>query len=219
MERGAPEQEAAAGLLYKIRPGDSAESPVAFLVHGRAGTFDVMSPFRRVIPAQWTIIAPQAPLADPIGGYSWWQVSEHGAVSDRAVEAAEGLARFSGAVLAQHVLTPRSVIALGFSQGAGTLSLWMRITTLPLAGVALLAGFAVHSERTPLVTPKPKLFVAHGSKDEVIPLSRARAGLDSLRAEGFEVTSVEEDVGHKVGSAGMTALKEWIERLSSRYGV
>ncbi|NDC37863.1 MAG: hypothetical protein EBZ48_07395, partial [Proteobacteria bacterium] len=121
-QEAPPEAVAALGLRHKVRITDPTK-PLVVLVHGRAGNFDVMWTFRRAIPDHFSVLLPQAPLTDPIGGFSWWQVGERGKREEGpAQDAAAMLKRFLADSQAYYGLTPPNTLAAGFSQGAGLLS-------------------------------------------------------------------------------------------------
>lgn len=202
------------GLSHQYQLNEDLESPLAFFVHGRAGDQRVMWTFRRALPDSYSLVAPQAPLSDPIGGFSWWMVQGSRVDSRAAAEQAAGaLFSFMTGFISRHHLRPRHIVACGFSQGAGLLSLVMQREPGMLRGVALLAGFVLEMPEFPAMRELPKVFIAHGSQDEVVPVARAEEGASYLRSRGFEVAMSVDAVGHKVGASSMRALKEWIAAL------
>ncbi len=203
-----PEALQALGLSHKIRNGAESTAPLAVLVHGRAGTQDVMWAFRRCVPESWTIITPQAPLPDPVGGFSWWDIGSSSAQEGGAV-AAQTLVRFIENAKNFYGLAPRAVIGCGFSQGAGTLSVALQ-HGFPFAGVALLAGFVVELDEPKFSGEVARVFMAHGTEDEMVPLARAQRGREFLLSKGVSVEYVDDPVGHKIGTAGMKALTSWL---------
>lgn len=72
---------AAAGLVHRVaQPQAPGPYPTAVLIHGRAGTEDVLWVFRRAIPQGWLIVTPRALYPDPNeGGYSWTREASRGA--------------------------------------------------------------------------------------------------------------------------------------------
>ncbi len=50
------------------------------------------------------------------------------------------------------------------------------------------------------------MFVAHGSKDELIPLSLAQEGVRTLENAGGSVVYCEDEVGHKLSAGCSQAL-------------
>jgi phospholipase/carboxylesterase len=208
------EEEQLTGLRFLFRAGADSSSPLVVLVHGRAGNRSVMWSFERLIPAGCHVVSFEAFLPDPIGGWSWWDISNGGAQvakGERIALAAGRLTRAIEALIAQQGLTPKIVVGAGFSQGSFLLSTVALRGFFSFSGVAILAG-GLLSETMEIreVKDRPQLFVAHGRSDETIKVEHAREGVVWLRQQGLSVEYVEEDVGHKVGIEGTRALKEWL---------
>ena len=115
------------------------------------------------------------------------------------------------------------MIAFGFSQGSAVISTLSLMRPGMFRGVAILSGFVprrvfaedsfvneCYKENSSLL---PKYFIAHGTKDEVVPILRANVAKRELEALGAQVELHTDDVGHKVSSAGIRALQAWVERL------
>ncbi len=205
------------GLAHKYQLNSESSAPLIFLVHGRAGNLDVMWTFKRCVPAHWNIVAPQAPLVDPIGGFSWWVVGDEIPKSEtkaNATTASEKLYAFMQNSIAHYKLSPKFVVGAGFSQGSGVLSCLIQNHPQVLRGVGILAGFTVKLSEVPLQGAElPAVFWAHGSKDETIPLERAKKGEEFLKALGLSVETIVDPVGHKVGTNGMKAFSAWLRKL------
>ncbi len=199
----------ATGLKHKYFLSDNGAAPCVFMVHGRAGNMDVMWAFKRCIPEGCTIIAPEAPIHDPIGGFSWWLVKPDFDKAD-AVEASRALLTFIDKSLSYYSLAPKKVIAIGFSQGGAVLSLALQRAPDRFNGVGLLASFAIKDPMGFADVVRPSIFIGHGTKDEVVPIDKANRGADYLRENGCPVVVSTDEVGHKLGSNSMRALKDWI---------
>jgi predicted esterase len=76
----------------------------------------------------------------------------------------------------------------------------------------ILAGF-VPGGLEELVSERPlkdkPFFVAHGTKDEMVPINRARASIKILEEAGANVTYCEDEVGHKLSITCLRALKNF----------
>jgi phospholipase/carboxylesterase len=208
-------EEGVVGLKFFYRQGATPTSPLAVFVHGRAGNRGVMWTFDRVIPQDYHIVSFEAFLPDPIGGWSWWHVS--GAPSESKKEeivyAAHKLRHAVESLQGLLGIAPEKMIALGFSQGGILVSAATFLELLPFAAIGVLASSLFLPNDLPEFRCRPRVFVAHGTLDETIPVERARVGSQALEARGLAVRYVEEDVGHKVGIQGVRALKQWIESL------
>ena len=211
-------------LVYRIEQSPNPSAPVFLLVHGRAGTVDVMWMFRRSLPEDATVISVQAPIADSgdIGfgvqhGFSWWQVEPLENITRATIQAGvDTLHTFINEVLAEYNLQGQKINALGFSQGAAALSCLIQQVPQLFQKVAMLAGFVVTNMKGNNSTAsvpsdnKVEVLIAHGTKDTVVPLSRAQQGKQYLEQDlGLSVTLVTDDVGHKVGTMGMKSVKDF----------
>jgi phospholipase/carboxylesterase len=90
----------------------------------------------------------------------------------------------------------RRVAVGGFSSGAG-MALWLGLTNGDLfrGVIAMSGGGALPDERT----GKPRVFVAHGTLDGVIPVSvGGDAIVRDLRGQGYDVTYRRFRGGHRV---------------------
>ena len=204
------------GLVHSLSLHEDPHAPLLLIVHGRAGTHDLMWTFARGQTA-YSILAPQAPLSDPVGNYSWWRMEEGTAPGAGELErAAETLEEFLERASAYYGLAPTKTIALGFSQGAALLSMVLQRRPELFAGVGLLAGFVVELPTNPSARTPPPIFVAHGSQDTVVPIARAERGVEYLRSRGHEVAFEVEPVAHKIGAGSMRKLSEWLTERSKK---
>lgn len=196
------------GLHYSYRIGENLKAPLVILVHGRAGDHSLMWTFSRSIPEEFSILAPQASLPDVKGGFSWWNIEGKEKLLQRAAVASDALSKFIDLAVDFHHLEPSYKLGCGFSQGAGTLSLLLQSRPELFSGVALLAGFVIRDQSK---SPQnlSKIFMAHGTEDEVVSLEEARKGESYLRGLGASVEFHEDSVGHKIGINGMRSLKNW----------
>lgn len=201
-------------LEYKASLAEDKTAPLFFFVHGRAGTREVMWTFKRALPEGGSIIAPEAPRPDPLGGFSWWDVLAFDDITEEMID--EGVAKLSAFIdesILKFELKPRSIVALGFSQGSGALSLVLQRRPKLLNGLGILAGFVIKDWQPHPVEKLPPVFIAHGTEDKAVLLSRAEDGRKFLEERGAAVTFALDEVGHKVGSNGMRELKSWVQNL------
>ena len=215
------------GLFYRVfLPENRSDKkiPAVFLVHGRAGNAKVMWTFSKALQGTGAaVITPQAFIEDPIGGFSWWDVSGgRKAPLEELVFARDKLESFIELVSKQFEFDNSRIFAAGFSQGAGILSLLSLHRPSIFQGLALLAGFVprvcieenfqVDLSLIERKVSPPDFFIAHGSEDKIIPLERAMAAKTYLESLNAEVEFHQEPVGHKVGSLSVKALGKWFQR-------
>ena len=55
------------------------------------------------------------------------------------------------------------------------------------------------------------VFVTHGTRDEMVPIDRARASVAVLEQAGARIVYCEDEVGHKVSLNCLRALRSYLE--------
>ena len=217
-----PEAEAyaASGLVHALYlPAAATESqpaPLVVMVHGWAGDESVTWVFKQTIPPEAAIITPRAPLQLPEKGFAWFQYQDKSDFVPDPKTLTEGLHRleqFLRSLPALYPVDPARLILLAFSQGA-MISNALALTHPELVkGVVSLAGGLPQApELLQSSTPLAGLpvFIAHGTRDETVPLSAAQQTRDIYSRLGAAVTYREYDAAHKMSSQGMKDLKQWL---------
>lgn len=202
----------------RVRESTSASPRLMLLIHGITGDENVMWVFARNLSTDYWMVAPRAPHASQRqeGGYSWRLVSDDAEAQSRLEQlrdSAEALIRLVDDYSAASVQVDASTFdVMGFSQGAAMCSLLAFLYPERIRKVGLLAGF-VPDGLEDWVSQRPlegkPFFVAHGTKDETVPVERARHSVEILEQAGANVTYCEDEVGHKVSAACLRGLKDF----------
>jgi phospholipase/carboxylesterase len=210
---------------------ETAPAPTASVIvlHGLGADGNDFVPFAQEIdlraagPVRW--VFPHAPMR-PVtinGGYvmrAWYDIIG----TDLARREDEGGLRASlldiEALIAREgargVPASRVVLA-GFSQGCAMTFMTGLRHAERLAGLAGLSGYlplatTTAAERSSANADVP-IFFAHGTADTVIPLARATASRDALRALGYEVEWHEYPMPHSVCAEEVRDLQRWLLRV------
>ena len=200
----------------RIRKTDHPSPRLLLMLHGFTGDENSMWVFARDLPSHYWIVAPRAlHVAEP-GGYSW-RPPQDGTFGRPSLEqlrpAAEALIRLVDAYQLSAKIDARVFDLMGFSQGAAMSNLLAFLYPERIRKTGILAGF-VPSGLDELVAQRPltgkPFFVAHGTKDETVPVERARASIEILEQAGAQVTYCEDEVGHKVSLTCLRALKDFL---------
>jgi len=203
--------------VFRWRPSGSSPGRLLLLLHGWKGSEDSMWVFTRDLPRDYALLAPRAPHADPEGGYTWRALTEGAwgfpALSDLQ-PAADALLSFLDSWSVSAGIDADEFDLMGFSQGAAlalTLSVLHpgRIRSLAVLSGFLPAGAETLLERQPFIGKA--IFVAHGTKDELVPVERARSAVTQLERAGARITYCESQAGHKVS-------KECFGAIASFFG-
>jgi phospholipase/carboxylesterase len=193
------------GMLVKYRiPESPGPHPAVFMLHGWTGDEDSMWIFAMKMPQDALLIAPRGLYRSSLGGYGWY-LNEDKAwprFEDffSAVEALDGLRTSSSFPSVDF----SSIRMVGFSQGAALAYTFAMRKKGVLQAIAGLSGFfpdgaeMVIAERPLKALP---IFVAHGTRDQIVPIERARQAVALLGQAGAQVSFCEHDVGHKLNAA------------------
>jgi phospholipase/carboxylesterase len=222
-----PEAEAYAAsdlvhaIYLPVAATKSRPAPLVVMVHGWAGDESVTWVFKQTIPPEAAIITPRAPLQLPEKGFAWFQYQDKTDFVPDPETFTEGLHRleqFLTSLPALYPVDPARLILMGFSQGAMISNALALTQPERVKGVVSLAGGIPQApELLQSSTPLDGLpvFIAHGTRDETVPLSAAQQARDIYSRQGAKVTYQEYDAAHKMSSQGMKDLKEWLaEQLS-----
>lgn len=207
-------------ISHTYRKSDS-KAALVVLVHGRSGTYQVMQTFKSIIPESATVVSVQAPLNDPEGGFRWWDFNVALGISgnshSNAVVAAQEFVDWLKTYIDSENIEPAIILGIGFSQGAALLSCAIQLEPSLFHGIAMLAGFVVKTSLPQQgLVEQTKILMAHGSNDEIVPLSLAEDTRDFFQSRGHMASFVTDPVGHKIGVEGMKKLKLWLIELISR---
>ncbi len=172
--------------------------------------------FARNLSSDYWMVAPRAPYAAEPSGYSWRQkfdASEFGRPSlDQLQSSAEGLIRLVDEYSTSAGIDASTFDVMGFSQGAAMSNVLAFLYPQRIRKVGILAGF-VPSGLEQLIPQRPlqgkPFFVTHGTRDNMVPIDRARTSVAILERAGANVTYCEDDVAHKVSVSCLHALKDF----------
>lgn len=196
-------------------PAPAGATRPLLLLHGRTGDENVMWIFTRGLPRDRWIFAPRAPLASEEGGYTWlppgagWPK-----LADFQTVAAALLAEIQHWT-ARQGLPAGPLDVMGFSQGAAMAYALAAFYPQQVQRVIALAGFLPGEDPLPgryAAFQGKKVYVAHGSKDETVPVNLAQEAVRALQAAGAEVIYCESEVGHKLSAPCLRGLTQFLSQ-------
>jgi len=168
----------------KVRAGMPA--PVAVMLHGSGGDPEqglrLLEPFAS--EAGWIVLAPASTA------YTW------DVIVDRAGPDVPQIDSGLGWIFARYDVDPAGIVVGGFSDGAScALTVGLAHGDVFSHVIALSPGFIGNVA----AVGKPRVFVAHGTHDTVLPIDRcSRRIVPRLERAGYDIVYREFVGGHEV---------------------
>ena len=205
------------GWTLRIRESSQPSPRPLLLIHGLTGDENSMWVFARDLPMDYWMVAPRAPHHAEPYGYSWRkpQPGTFGRPTfEQLLPAAEALIRIFDEYLASVKIEASAFDVMGFSQGAAMSNVLAFLYPQRIRKIGILSGFVPEGVEA-LSSGRPlagkKIFVAHGTKDDTVPVERAQASMEILKKAGSEIVYCDDDVGHKVSLNCLRALRAYLQ--------
>jgi len=198
--------ENGAKLEYDLTVGEGSVdgATVAVLLHGRGSHKGDLQALGPVLPADWTLVTPQAPYSGLEWGYgpgwAWYRyVAEDRVVEETFERSLELLDDFLAGLPKLLGFTPGRLVMGGFSQGGTTSMAYGLSRPGALTAVLNFSGFLADSVEVPpaeaAATATP-IFWGHGTADPNIPIHLAVTGRERLTNAGVPLVARDYGIGH-----------------------
>lgn len=202
------------GWIVRIQPAvETPSSRSLLLLHGWKGDEKVMWVFAHNLPRDSWYFAPRGPVQDEESGYGWLPhsgslppLADFEQPAHALMQAFLTWAKDTGAPV-----SPLDV--MGFSQGAAMAYALAAYYPQQVHRIIALAGYL------PVDAPMPgryaaldgkRIYIAHGTRDETIPVQNAQEAVHILQTCGAQVTYCESDAGHKLSAGCLKGLSAFV---------
>jgi phospholipase/carboxylesterase len=200
-----PQKKMIDGWTFRIKyPQDISDlTQVMLLLHGHMGNENAMWILTRSLPHNHLLLAPRAPHKTGEGQYSWHEITPQWPDLPAYSDLIEQLLSRVDQWCETQGIYPDKYDLMGFSQGAVMAYAMAFIHPEKIGKVAALAGLIPqnwigHINEKKL--ERKTFYIAHGTRDEMVPIKKARLAATWLEESGAEVTFCEADIGHKLSA-------------------
>jgi phospholipase/carboxylesterase len=196
------------------------KNPLLLLLHGYGSNEQDLFSFASELPDEYYVISARAPYDLQFGSYAWYAIGfdEEGIKSsdhDQARISRDTIAGFIDELVANYPINANDVTLIGFSQG----SILSYATALSypekVQRVVAMSGYMnldiVKQDYQNNDFSNLKMFISHGTVDQVIPVEWARKAPAVLDSLGIANVYKEYPVGHGVAPQNFYDLKNWLE--------
>ncbi len=205
-------------LEYKIRETSSPNPGLILLLHGVGSNEDDLFRLANRFPANFVVVSARAPYTIAPGRYAWFHVdfSTGKPVIDpaQAEKSRLLLKDFTDQLIAHYHIDAANVYIGGFSQG-GIMAYSTGLTFPQLVKGIFILSSRLLPEVKPLINANPtlqklKVFIAHGTQDNVLPLPYAHDARAYLKDLTPRITYHEYEMGHVTGEQEISDLLNWL---------
>ena len=197
------------------------KNPLLLLLHGYGSNEEDLFSFATELPDEYYVVSARAPYDLQPYGHAWYAITFDAdqnkfSDDDQAIESRDLIARFINELVAELPIDSENVTLIGFSQG--TILSYSVALSYPekIRRVVALSGYLNEGILASGYETKDfknlKMFISHGTQDQVIPVDWARKAPEALKSLGIEVEYKEYPIGHGVSPQNFHDSKNWLER-------
>jgi len=196
------------------------KNPLLLLLHGYGSNEQDLFSFASELPEEYFVVSARAPYDLQYGSHAWYAInfdadenkfSDH----DQARTSRDLIAGFIDELIANYPIDKENITLIGFSQG--TILSYAVGLSYPekLQRIVALSGYLneeiIKDGFEGNDFGNLKMFISHGTVDQVIPVDWAKKAPGILEKLGIETVYKEYPIGHGVSPQNFHDLKNWLE--------
>ena len=196
------------------------KNPLLLLLHGYGSNEEDLFSFATELPEEYFVISARAPHDMMYGSYAWYAINfdaDENKFSDivQAQQSRDIITNFIDELVSNYPIDSKNVTLIGFSQGtilsyAVALSYPEKVQRLVAMSGYLNTEIAIDGYKNSDFS-NLKIFVSHGTVDQVIPIEWARKSIPVIESLGIPVVYKEYPVGHGVAPQNFFDFKNWLQ--------
>ncbi|ARC58621.1 Putative hydrolase MhqD [Frondihabitans sp. 762G35] len=186
--------------------------PVVLALHGTGGTEADAAPLAQTLLPKAAVIAPRGRVLEQ-GLSRWFRREAEGVFDvDDVIKQALLLNDFIVTITREHGLTGRTVIAIGFSNGANmSLALAMLHPKTVHAAVAFSGMYPFGDKEAPRDLSESRFLLFNGQSDAMAPQSSVHLLIDQLLLRHAHVDYRLRPGGHGITPDELATARGWLE--------
>ena len=195
------------------------KNPLLLLIHGYGSNEQDLFSFAAELPDEYYIVSARAPYNLQYGSYAWYDINFDAdqnkfSDNDQARISRDLIAKFIDELIDKYPIDATNVTLIGFSQG--TILSYAVALSHPekVQRVVAMSGYInpeiLEDNYLKNSFSNLKVFVSHGTADQVIPVEWGRKAKPFLENLGIETTYKEYPVGHGVSPQNFYDFKNWL---------
>ena len=193
--------------------GDAAGPPL-LLLHGTGGNEYDLLPLRDHLSPGAAVLSVRGTVLENGMPRFFRRVREGIFDEDDLRRRADGLADFVVTASSAYGIADRSLVAVGFSNGANIASAMLLQRPDLLKGAVLLAAMVPYAEPPSADLSDTLVIISNGDRDPLIKSEMTRQLASQLRERGAEVIELPHPGGHQIDRAVLPQIRRMIANVS-----
>jgi phospholipase/carboxylesterase len=189
---------------------DGVAGPALLLLHGTGGNEHDLVPLRDHLSPGAAVLSVRGTVLENGMPRFFRRVSEGVFDEDDLRRRADDLAEFVVTASAAYRIEQRSLVAVGFSNGANIASAMLLQRPGLLAGAVLLAAMVPYAEPPAADLAGTLVIISNGDRDPLIEAAVTHQLAGQLRERGAEVVELPHPGGHQIYPAVLPEIRRII---------
>jgi phospholipase/carboxylesterase len=186
---------------------EDAAGPPLLLLHGTGGNEYDLLPLRDHLSPGAAVLSVRGTVLENGMPRFFRRISEGVFDEDDLRRRADDLAEFVVTASAAYGIEERSLVAVGFSNGANIASAMLLQRPELLAGAVLLAAMIPYAEPPAADLTGAMVIISNGDRDPMIKSGVTQQLADQLRERGAEVIELPHPGGHQIYPAVLPEIR------------
>jgi phospholipase/carboxylesterase len=192
---------------------EDAAGPPLLLLHGTGGNEYDLLPLRDHLSPGAAVLSVRGTVLENGMPRFFRRISEGVFDEDDLRHRADDLAEFVVTASAAYGIVERSLVAVGFSNGANIASAMLLQRPELLAGAVLLAAMIPYAEPPAADLAGAMVIISNGDRDPMIKSGATQQLADQLRERGAEVIELPHPGGHQIYPAVLPEIRRIVADL------
>ena len=196
-------------FVHRFVPGADASQPTLLLLHGTGGNEDDLLPLGQAIAKGAALLSPRGQVLEKGMSRFFRRIVEGVFDQEDLKLRTEQLRTFVEGAEMAYRLSPQTLVAVGFSNGANiAASLLLRYPDVLAGAILIRAMVPFLPEVLPNLQGKPILLLS-GTADSIVPQENTQKLHDLLQSAGADVQLHWEEASHGLTRGDLAVARSW----------
>jgi predicted esterase len=195
-------------FIYRFIPGTGNRT--LLLLHGTGGNENDLLPLGRAIDPEASLLSPRGKVLEN-GAPRFFRRLAEGVFDEKDIVArADELANFVSAAAKKHGFDQKTLVAIGYSNGANIASAMMLLDSLKFRAAILFRPMVPLSRPPEATLENCAVLICGGRFDPIATPEQVNALAELLRDRNAEVEVQLQESGHELTNADVEAARDWL---------